>query len=280
MPNTLELATALSALQAAPLGIVVIQEQKTIMYANDRANSLLTDGSAKLKGQGLACLPTALTARMFDTQATVNITGWDGKPRWLQCTSQSAGSSKLTIHFMFDVTEQQRLNNECDRLATELARVGTRDNLTSLPNQKAMDQALEPLISRSRRYENPLSVIRVRIADQEGLSAKAGPHAHDSAMVKVAQTLRDQVRWADMVGRYDSSEFLLILPETPEEAARTLVEKLTSKVAEIDLAESGTTKIPCSVRFGAASWQKGDDARLLLNRASTNLGTTSTGAAA
>lgn len=280
MSNTLELATALSALQAAPMGILVLQDQKTIIYANDRANSLLTDGSAKLNGQGLACLPTALTSRMFDAQAIVNITGWDSKPRWLQCSSQSAGGHKLTIHFMFDVTEQQRLNNECDRLATELARVGTRDGLTSLPNQKAMDQALEPLISRSRRYENPLSVIRVRIAAPEEINAKAGPRGHDSAMVKVAQTLRDQVRWADMVGRYDSSEFLLILPETPAEAAQTLVEKLASKVAEIDLAESGTAKIPCSVRFGAASWQKGDDARLLLGRAASNLGVTATGAAA
>lgn len=280
MPDTLELATALSALQGAPIGIMVLQDQKTIVYANDRANSLLTNGSAKLDGQSLACLPTALTARMFDAQATVNIAGWDGNPRWLQCTSQSAGAKKLTIHYVFDVTEQQRLNNECDRLAAELARVGTRDGLTSLPNQKAMDQALEPLISRSRRYENPLSVVRVRIAKPEDLNAKAGPNAHDSAMVKVAQTLRDQVRWADMVGRYDASEFLLILPETPAEAAQTLVEKLASKVTEIDLAQSGTTKIPCNVSFGAASWQKGDDSRLLLSRAATNLGTTTTGAAA
>lgn len=275
----MDLSTAVSALNAAPCAVLVVDNSNQVRFANQLANILLSDGQKSLMGLTLDRLPVPLTERWYETETLVTFATHDGVEKFLRTQRVTLANTPLQALYLWDVTELQKVSHERERLAEELTRLSTRDALTSLPNDKAMNQALEPLVSRSRRYENPLSVIRVRISEPEQLNAAHGPNSHDLAMVRIAQLLRDQVRWADLVGRFDTNEFLLILPETPAEAAHNLAEKLAQRLVEMDITGE---KAPFRITpaLGVASWQKGEDARTLLKRAASNLRAATEGKAA
>ncbi|MDX2463692.1 MAG: diguanylate cyclase, partial [Porticoccus sp.] len=81
-----------------------------------------------------------------------------------------------------------------------------------------------------------------------------------------SQLLRDQMRWADLVGRLDSGQFVFVLPETDKEAAISLANKIASQLNALKVTVDDQLSVEPQACFGVASWEKGDDIRLLLER--------------
>jgi len=165
-----------------------------------------------------------------------------------------------------DISEEEALRNERNQLAQQLAQHNTVDPVSGLLNGHAIDKGLEPLISRSRRYENPLSVVIMDITNLDEVTQSIGQVAADKIVVAVSQMLRDQMRWADMVGRLGSGHFVFILPETDKDAAVALANKLAGQLNEFTVMLDAQTDVQAMACFGVASWTKGDDARLLMSR--------------
>ena len=77
------------------------------------------------------------------------------------------------------------------------------------------------------------------------------------------------VRWADLIGRRESDELLLVLPETDAFAAAQLVRKLEEALARG--VANGDSSYRISVLFGVAEWRRGDNVGFLLERARADL---------
>ena len=116
-------------------------------------------------------------------------------------------------------------------------------------------------VSRSRRYFNPLSVIMLRVAPAPEVDSDSINHA-------IAMILRDKLRWVDDVGHWSMSDFLLILPETGEEAANKLARKIKFQLNRFKLPENHK-KIPTFI--AVSSWRKSEDESSLLKRVSDKL---------
>ena len=86
-------------------------------------------------------------------------------------------------------------------------------------------------------------------------------------MLSISQLLRDRLRWADLVSRFDERLFVLVLPETTDEAAHKLVEDLSSQLSRFRSSDLVQQPIDVKVRFGVTEWHKGDDTRRFLKRA-------------
>ena len=112
---------------------------------------------------------------------------------------------------------------------------------------------LEAEVSRSRRYANPLSCITVRFG---------GVQDH-RALGEVARRVKGQLRWADQLGQWNADTLLVILPETDEKAASALRDKLASTVR----AALDSTNDAVSAELGVGSWLRGDNAEQLVCRA-------------
>lgn len=255
------LATVQDALHSAPVGILLLDHGNNIQWHND---TLLRQLGIEqpLAGRAAASLQNELRAMLIDPPETILLQQGD-EQRWLRCNHQEL-DEKNSVRFYLDISAEQALRRERDQLAEDLQQLTTRDPITGLPNRHALLQSLEPLVSRSRRYGNPLSLIKL----QTLISGTATPSEGEQQRCwqRVAQLLKDQMRWADIIGRYDGSDFLLVLPETGEEAARQLAEKICKLVAEIELElDSGAR---CAIRpyCGITGWHKGDDANLMLQR--------------
>ena len=89
----------------------------------------------------------------------------------------------------------------------------------------------------------------------------------------VSQLLKDQLRWADLVGQTKTLEFVLVLPETTKEDAETIASKINEAVNELTVTGENGDEVELIPLFGVTEWTKGDDTRSLLKRAGNALGT-------
>jgi GGDEF domain-containing protein len=135
------------------------------------------------------------------------------------------------------------------------------DERTGLYTRHGILNKLTLHVSRSRRYFNPLSIIMLRVAPDSEMD-------NESINQAIAMILRDKLRWVDDVGHWNMSDFLLILPETNEEAANKLARKIKFQLNRFKLPENHK-KIPTTI--AASSWRKGEDETSLLKRVTEKL---------
>jgi diguanylate cyclase (GGDEF)-like protein len=119
---------------------------------------------------------------------------------------------------------------------TEVWTLATVDQLTGVLNRQAVLANLETEIERAARFGHQLSVVMVDLDHFKKLNDSHGHAAGDLILRRVADTLRQNVRSVDVVGRYGGEEFLLVLPETDVDAAASLAEKLRRLVGSEEVA--------------------------------------------
>lgn len=136
------------------------------------------------------------------------------------------------------------------------------DQRTGLTVRATTERELRSEISRSRRYGNPLSVLTVEIGgdDVEDVTP---------ALVAVSRTLKDNLRWVDILGAWDARTVVVILPETDADSARQLAGKLAEPLAAV-AADCGTP----TLATGAAQWTAADQPDDLIARARGELSST------
>ncbi|NOX76940.1 MAG: diguanylate cyclase [Gammaproteobacteria bacterium] len=165
-----------------------------------------------------------------------------------------------------DVSEEEELRKERNYLVHQLEAHNTVEPLSGLLNQQAITHSLEPLVTRSRRYQNPLSVITMEVTNLAQLKQDWGQVPADKLVVVISHLLRDQLRWADLIGRIDSGQFVLVLPETHQKAAITLSKKIGGMLHDLQIQVNENSTQRAEACFGVSTWGKGDDAKLLLAR--------------
>lgn len=267
MNDLLDSELATLSLELSPIGVLIINESGDISFSNKTFKTIF---SIKNTPESIhsALFPEALKEAITSQKEEITMYSkvTDTKHSYKCWHNESVDSNGNSIKFFLDVTKITQVYQERDRLEDELSKVATRDPQTGLLNKMALMQCLEPLVSRSRRYNNPLSVIRLRIEEKTDET-----HNLEKLMLTLARFLRDKLRWADMVGRLTTSEFLLILPETEEQAAHDLARKLTKKLHLLSSQHKQSSTFDFSIRHGVSSWSKGDDTMRLINKTKQNL---------
>jgi len=249
---------ALSLLDICPIAML-LEEDGRIRTFNQAFAALLGEAADTLT-RGTP--PDELVAPLLTGNAMISWIMPDGEERWLAIeTVAIEGRPGAVAHFYMDFTDKLRLRKERDALASQLDRQSLRDaSLTGLLSLYGLQVSLEPMVSRCRRYNHPLTVVAMSlVTDPES--------AREEALVEVARLLKDQTRWADLVGCNAAHDFILVLQESTQDAALQLVEKLAEQVS--GLHESiGVSLQTC---FGITQCQKNDDAEAMLERAEVTL---------
>jgi diguanylate cyclase (GGDEF)-like protein len=111
------------------------------------------------------------------------------------------------------------------------------DPLTNLHNRAYLASILEKEMAQSLRYRKPLSCILGDIDNFKSINDNFGHLGGDVVLKKTAEILRNNVRDADVVGRYGGEEFLIILPSTQAAEASIVAEKVRIKIAQADFEE-------------------------------------------
>jgi diguanylate cyclase (GGDEF)-like protein len=136
----------------------------------------------------------------------------------------------------------------------KLEKLSSRDGLTGLYNRREFERRLSVEFERARRYGRPFSVLMLDIDHFKLVNDDYGHQAGDEVLQTVSDLVRLNVRPADIVCRYGGEELVVILPETGEEGAMMVAERVRHTVAEaVITAPSGET-IHVTVSIGVAGF--------------------------
>lgn len=178
-------------------------------------------------------------------------------------------------HLASAQTNSNQLERTRDQLATmevELERLqqeALTDPLTGLPNRRAIDQHLALMVGQSA----PFSVAVIDLDRFKEVNDTWGHMTGDNILRGLAGVMKRNVRGRDFAGRYGGEEFLLILPDTPVEGAKTVCEAVRKEFASINWVSTATSDQigNLTLSAGVAMWRKDEDEFALIDRADQEL---------
>ena len=247
----INLNEALTLLDSCPMAMLLVSEDNIIRGYNQAFTAL----TGVITGTLDSTMQQELLAPLLGEGSIINWVTPDGDEHWLGLETVAVGDAGATARFYLDITEKLRLKKERDALATELSEQSLKDErLTSLLSRHGILVSMGPLVARSRRYNSPLSVIAISIDSGE---------EREAVLRRISLLLKDQTRWADLVGCNNEGDFILVLQEATRDSALQLVEKISARLASAnaDFLE------PVLASYGIAQCDKNDDAVSLLERA-------------
>jgi two-component system, cell cycle response regulator len=148
-----------------------------------------------------------------------------------------------------------------------LEQLALTDELTGLPNRRAIEAWAVKQIAGAARHGFQLCAVMVDLDRFKGLNDSFGHEAGDTVLKKFAQLLKDNCRSSDLCGRIGGEEFLIVLTHSDINGATIAVEHIRESLAE-KIFTFGTNDIVVTASFGIATLERGsEDFGRLVSRA-------------
>src|SRR5262249_2298484 len=155
--------------------------------------------------------------------------------------------STLVLSFA-DLSEQKETEERLRELAT-------MDALTGLMNRRHFLALAGEELERAARYSRPLCRALFDADHLKQVNDRYGHITGDEALRRIADSLRQQLRKQDRLGRYGGEEFAVILPETSLEGANAVIERCRLAVEAAELFR-GSDRVGLTGRAGLAAWRR------------------------
>ena len=129
----------------------------------------------------------------------------------------------------FQAVLRRRAFNATFDLALSVAQMQTlsiRDAVTGGYNRLYLERNLELEINRTARFSRPISVMMFDLDNFKNVNDTQGHTAGDEVLRVVNQAAGLAVRDVDTLARYGGDEFMVVLPETDQEDALAVAERL------------------------------------------------------
>jgi diguanylate cyclase len=144
------------------------------------------------------------------------------------------------------------------------------DELTGSFNRRCIMRMLDEEIARSARSGSSCSIALIDLDHFKRVNDSYGHPTGDEVLRTFAITMFANIRSVDRFGRYGGEEFLLVLPDMPNEGAGRAMDRLRAIVADLDWsAFSPGMKVTLSA--GVATLKPNETTDSFLARADTAL---------
>jgi diguanylate cyclase (GGDEF)-like protein len=137
--------------------------------------------------------------------------------------------------------------NHVDRLFAQ----ANRDPLTDLSNRRALEGDLGREIANSRRTDEPVALVMLDLDHFKAINETYSHMAGDEALKAVSQILLLGTSENAIVGRWESDQFLIVMPGTDEEAACRQAEQLREAINAAEF-HFGGRRFTVTATFGVS----------------------------
>jgi len=166
-------------------------------------------------------------------------------------------------------SEVAKLKDRTAELAEICAEQETRlmiDSLTGTHSRYAYERRLDEEFQRWQRHAQPLSFSIWDIDSFKRINDSFGHEAGDRLLRGVADLFARSKRTEDFLARIGGEEFVLLLPMTTLEAAKSVAEKLRTAVETAAFHHHGQP-VPVTISCGLTDFRAGDTAAVVFERA-------------
>lgn len=143
-------------------------------------------------------------------------------------------------------------NEDLARANEKLEKLSILDALTNIPNRRYFDNVFYREWQRSIRMKSKLAMLIVDVDYFKEYNDNYGHIEGDLCLIEVANAIQDSLkRTIDFVARYGGDEFIVILPETDENGAcnvsNRILETLNEKQLDHNYAKNEVKKVTVSI---------------------------------
>jgi diguanylate cyclase (GGDEF)-like protein len=156
---------------------------------------------------------------------------------------------------------------EANKRIEELAEL---DDLTGSFNRRCIMRFLDDEIARTHRTNVPCSIALIDLDWFKRINDTYGHPTGDEVLRTFAITVFANIRGIDRFGRYGGEEFLLVLPDTSQEIAVRMLDRLRSIIADLDWS-AFSPGMQVTTSAGVATLKDNETADSFLARADSAL---------
>jgi diguanylate cyclase (GGDEF)-like protein len=154
-----------------------------------------------------------------------------------------------------DISQRKRAEQEIYLLATT-------DSLTGIANRREFFGILENEMGRARRYGAPLSLVMYDLDHFKRVNDTYGHDAGDAVLQIVTGLVKQNIRAVDVAARWGGEEFMVMMPQSALDVARSAAERLRLAIASHSFDQVGEV----TASFGVTAFVPEDDSNSLLKR--------------
>lgn len=140
-----------------------------------------------------------------------------------------------------------------DQVKSDLHNQATRDELTNLPNRRALYERLPLIEKRARRLRRPVNVLMMDLNKFKAINDNLGHFAGDKALQHIAGIIQKKIDDNDFLARIGGDEFCILVPDADVTLATHLVEELRKTIADAPF-EWRSKYYPMSATIGLTHW--------------------------
>lgn len=157
----------------------------------------------------------------------------------------------VSIEFLFLIIMSLLFSALKKNLENE-KKLARRDPLTDTLNRRSFFDLTEHEINRSQRYDLQLTVAYIDIDNFKAVNDQLGHQTGDELLIEVVSTIRSNIRSSDVLARFGGDEFVILLPDTPGDAALKFLNKIHDHLDQAMVQKNW----PVSFSIGAATYIK------------------------
>lgn len=176
---------------------------------------------------------------------------------WLVWVARRVGS------FRQEYAEQKRA---LTRTLTRLGELKTHDPLTGLTDHHHMQELLRAECKRHSRNAMTFSLAMLSIDQLQQVNTRYGAAQGDMVIRQLGQLAAQHLRTSDVVARWSSHEFLILMPETDLNGAYRSVERLREFLSTRWGFYSEGKWVPMDCTVGVTHFRAADTIPVLLQR--------------
>jgi diguanylate cyclase (GGDEF)-like protein len=136
----------------------------------------------------------------------------------------------------------------------EAERLSQTDDLTKLHNARYLRQFLLGEVRRARRYNSSVAALFFDLDDFKHVNDVYGHLVGSHVLMEMAAIILASVRDTDVVARYGGDEFVVILPESTEEQAAYVAERVRRKIERNAFTGGRALRLQLTASFGVATF--------------------------
>jgi diguanylate cyclase (GGDEF)-like protein/PAS domain S-box-containing protein len=264
-------------------GVLCLDRKKSIVYVNGAAARVLGCEGAELVGKPCPDDPPLYTdldgTDIGPGENPVDLVLKDGKARTMFAYVRTkigyrtpvilslvpivkdGGSIAGVIELISDASPKAAIPFNL----RELEKMGLVDVDTGIAGRAYLEMTISQRLAEFQKYGVPFGLIYTDVDNHTKITEKYGRLNASKIVRTVARTLQKNIRYFDIVGRWDEEEFLVVLLNIDESRLDIVANKLRLLVSESYFATE-TGMLNATVSMGASVVQRYDSAESLIKR--------------